>query len=380
MIAAETLAAGGVSVVLIEHMASVGRKFLLAGRGGLNLTHSEDLERFLSRYGAGRTHLERAVRAFTPDDLRSWCDGLGQASFVGSSGRVFPEAFRATPLLRAWRARLEAAGVEFVLRHRWSGWDDEVAAGADALVLALGGASRPRTGSDGEWVATLASAGIALGPLRPSNAGFRVEWSPFFRDKFAGEPLKDVRLSFDEASARADAMITPDGIEGGAIYELSAVLRDALEQAESITVEVDARPDQSRADLARRFARWPAKESTATRLRRVGLAPVVRALLQEAVGTGIPRDPDDLAALVKAVPIVLRGVQPIERAISSAGGVAFAALDEHFMLKSRPGTFVAGEMLDWEAPTGGYLLQASFSTGVAAARGALAWIAARNSP
>jgi uncharacterized flavoprotein (TIGR03862 family) len=344
--AAEVLATGGASVTLLEQMPSVGRKLLLAGRGGLNLTHTEPLDAFLDRYGAARPRLEAAIRAFTPDDLRTWCAGLGQEPFVGSSGRVFPSGFRATPLLRAWLARLGELDVDIRTRHRWTGDLDGV------TVLALGGASWPRTGSDGAWTALLGDVDVT--PLRPSNVGFRVDWSPVFRERFAGTPLKDVELSFGGQTSRGDVVITATGIEGGAVYALSASLRDA----DAPVLHIDLRPDVAELRLDRR-----PKDSMANALRRAGFPPVVSALLHETGGA----DP-------KAVPLALDGPQPIARAISTAGGIALAEIDDTFMLRSHPGTFVAGEMLDWEAPTGGYLLQATFSTAVAAARGALAYL------
>ena len=375
LMAAEVLATAGVHVVVLERMPSVGRKLLLAGRGGLNLTHSEPLDVFLDRYGPARPRLEAAIRAFGPDDLRSWCAGLGEEPFVGSSGRVFPAGFRATPLLRAWLARLDALGVELRVRHTWAGPDDESVA-ADATVLALGGASWPRVGSDGAWVAPLTEAGIGVTPLRPANCGFVVDWSDTFRERFAGTPLKNVRLAVGDATARGDAMVTDAGIEGGPVYALSARLRDAIEADGSAVLTVDLRPDVGVEQLALRVARGRAGDSTSNVLRRVGLAPAAIGLLREATGNR-RLEPDELAALAKAVPLLLRAPLPLDHAISTAGGVALDEVDDTFMLRARPGMFVAGEMLDWEAPTGGYLLQATFSTAVAAANGVLAWLSSR---
>ncbi|WP_425352625.1 TIGR03862 family flavoprotein [Methylobacterium terrae] len=386
--AAEILAAGGLRVTVIERMPSPARKLLIAGRGGLNLTHSEPLERFLARYAPPERRLDAAIREFPPQALRDWCADLGQPTFVGSSGRVFPEAFKASPLLRAWLARLDGLGVALRTRTRWTGWDEGGAltlAGdegpetlsADATVLALGGASWPRLGSDGAWVPVLAAEGIPVAPLRPANAGFTAAWSPVFAERFAGEPLKRIALRLGSGTVRGEAVITREGIEGGAIYALSRPIREAIEARGEAVVQLDLRPDLDAAALARRLAGARPKESRATVLRKAaGLSPPAAGLLREAV-RDLPTEHASLADLIKAVPLRLTGLRPIERAISTAGGVAFAALDERFMLRARPGTFLAGEMLDWEAPTGGYLLQASFASGRAAAAGVLEWLAER---
>lgn len=377
LIAAETLAAAGVRVVVIERGASVGRKFLLAGRGGLNLTHSEDIGTFLSRYRSAAPPLERAIREFGPTELREWAHGLGQPTFVGTSGRVFPTGLRASPLLRAWLTRLASLGVEIRTRSTWSDWPMVVsdreggvtALAADATVLALGGASWPRTGSDGRWVALLDAT-----DLQPSNVGFVVPWTDEFRTRFGGVPIKDVAITFAGETSRGDAMVTKNGLEGGALYALSSPLRDAVARGGGALVMLDLRPDQSVESLAQRFGRRRPKDSVARWLKGAGLAPIASSLLREATGNAIPADSHALATLIKAIPLRLTGVQSIERAISTAGGVRFDDVDDSFMLRSRPGVFLAGEMLDWDAPTGGYLLQACFSTGVAAARGALAWL------
>ena len=368
--AAETLATRGVAVTIHDRMPSPARKFLLAGNGGLNLTHSEPLDRMLQRFPA--PPLARALQAFPPAALRDWAEGLEQPTFVGSSGRVFPQAFKATPLLRAWLARLARLGVQLRPRHRWTGWDGDgalcfetpdgpVTARPDATVLALGGASWPRLGSDGRWAGLF---GDAVAPLRPANAGFRSTWSPLFRDRFAGAPLKRIAGSFAGRTVRGEAVVTADGIEGGVIYALGAVLRDAIEAKGSATLLLDLRPDLDRAALTARLG-GPGV-STANALRRAGLTGAAAALVREEA-------PGSLLDRIKSFPLRLTAVQGIDRAISTAGGVRFAALDG-FMLRARPGTFLAGEMLDWEAPTGGYLLQACFSTGVAAANEALAWL------
>jgi uncharacterized flavoprotein (TIGR03862 family) len=390
LMAAQVLADGGAAVTVYDRMPSAGRKFLLAGRGGLNLTHSEELERFLARYGATARDLRRAIEAFPPAALRAWCEGLGQPTFVGSSGRVFPTAMKASPLLRAWLRRLNALGVEFRMRHRWTGWDAQgshcfeapegsVTVEADAAVLALGGASWPRLGSVGDWVEPFGRAGVMIAPLRPANCGFQVGWSELFRERFEGQPLKRIALSFGGAVVRGEVVITRDGLEGGAVYALSAPLRDAIGVTGEATLRISLRPDLSGQELEARLAAPRGKQSVSTFLRKVAkLSPVAIGLLQETALasqqslSALP--PSELAELIHAVPVRLTGTAPIASAISTAGGVSFDAVDERLMLLQRPGVFVAGEMLDWEALTGGYLLQASFATGVAAARGALSWL------
>lgn len=395
LIAAEVLASHDVAVTIYDHKPSVGRKFLLAGRGGLNITHSEPFDTFVARYGSAADWLEPLLREFGPTELRAWCDGLLEPTFVGSSGRVFPESFRATPLLRAWLRRLDSLGVRFETRHRWRGWADderderwrlrfgredgpEVVAEPDVTVMALGGASWPRVGSDGGWVDAFASAGVRVNALRPSNVGVRVGWTDVFAERFAGVPLKNVALRVGDEVVRGDAMVTLDGLEGGPIYALSRAVRDQLDRDGRAELAVDLHPDQSTDQLVDRLARRRPKDSVATWLRRsIGLPPVSIGLIREATTNEIPTSMDalaELAALVKAVPVSISATMPIDRAISTAGGVALDEVDEALMLRRRPGTFVAGEMLDWEAPTGGYLLQASFSTGVAAAHGALRWM------
>jgi uncharacterized flavoprotein (TIGR03862 family) len=383
--AAEVLSAAGVMVTVHDRMPSVGRKLLMAGRGGLNLTHSEGLEPFIARYGAAAERLRPMIEALPPAALVAWAEGLGQDTFVGSSGRIFPRALKASPLLRAWLARLAAEGVEIRTRSEWLGWDEggalrfRNAAGEievqtpDATILALGGASWPRLGSDGAWVETLAREGVEIAPLRPANVGFGVAWSEVFRDRFQGQPLKNVGLRFGNHAQRGEAMVTGQGLEGGAIYALSAGLRDAIAATGTAALEFDLRPDQSIAQLTDRLQAPRAGRTATNYLRRtLHLSPVEIGLLREAHGVDLPTAPGALARRIKSVPIRLTGVQPIARAISSAGGVALTAVDERLMLAARPGVFVAGEMLDWEAPTGGYLLQASFASGVAAARGVLA--------
>jgi len=390
LIAAEALAQGGARVTVYDAMPSAGRKFLMAGRGGLNLTHSEPFAQFLTRYREAAPHLEAAITAFPPDRLRDWSEALGQPTFVGSSGRVFPQAFKASPLLRAWLRRLDASGVQFALRHRWTGCDDQGrllfqtpggqrAIEARATVLALGGASWPRLGSDGAWVEVLAGRGVTISPLRPANCGFTVAWSDIFRNRFEGQPLKGIALRFGLNVVRGEAVVTRNGIEGGAIYALSAELREAMIKSREAMLHVALRPDLDAKDLTARLSAPRGKQSLSNFLRKTAqLSPVAIGLLQEAaIASHIQLSAlssENLAALINTVPLKLTSVAPIARAISTAGGIAFDELDADFMIRRLPGVFAAGEMLDWEAPTGGYLLQASFATGAAAGRGALRWL------
>lgn len=387
LMAAEVAARGGARVTIYDAMPSAGRKFLMAGRGGLNLTHSEPLPAFLARYGAAAARLSSAIDAFPPSALREWSEKLGQPTFVGSSGRVFPKAFKASPLLRAWLQRLDAMGVQLKLRHRWTGWNSEGrllfrtpdglrSVAASATVLALGGASWPRLGSDGGWSGVLAQRGVAIAPLRPANCGFTVAWSDVFKDRFAGQPLKTVQLTFGSHSIRGEAVLTRDGIEGGAIYALSAALRDEIEASGQATLRVSLRPDLDHDRLVRRLSEPRGKQSFSTFLRKAaGLSPVGIGLLQEvAMASGVSLStvsPEALAERINRIGIVLTGTSALEKSISTAGGISFDELDENYMLRRLPGVFAAGEMLDWEAPTGGYLLQASFATGAAAGRGVL---------
>jgi uncharacterized flavoprotein (TIGR03862 family) len=390
--AAEVLAQGSADVTVYDAMPSAGRKFLMAGRGGLNLTHSEPLPQFFARYREAMPHLKAAIEAFPPSALRDWSEALGQETFVGSSGRVFPKAFKASPLLRAWLRRLDSQGVRLALRHRWIGWDERGrlsfqtldgprAVEASAAVLALGGASWPRLGSDGAWAETLAARGVKISPLRPANSGFTVAWSDIFRDRFEGQPLKGVALTLGAHSVRGEAVVTRTGIEGGAVYALSADLREAIIRSGQVTLHVALRPDLETNDLIAKLSASKGKQSLSNFLRKaVGLSPVAIGLLQEAAkasGTSLASlSQPDLASLINAVPIELTGTAPIARAISTAGGIAFSEADADLMLRRLPGVFAAGEMLDWEAPTGGYLLQASFATGAAAGRGALKYLIA----
>jgi uncharacterized flavoprotein (TIGR03862 family) len=390
LMAAEVLAQGGADLTVYDAMPSAGRKFLMAGRGGLNLTHSEPLPQFLARFREAMPHLKAAIETFPPQALREWSEALGQETFIGSSGRVFPKAFKASPLLRAWLRRLATMGVKLVLRHRWTGWDEQGRSRFEtpdgmrvvephATVLALGGASWPRLGSDGAWMETLAAKGVKISPLRPANSGFTVAWSDVFRDRFEGQPLKGVALTFDQHTVRGEAVITRAGIEGGAVYALSAELREAILRDGQATLSIALRPDAEIGELTARLSAAKGKQSFSNFLRKAAnLSPVAIGLLQEhakASGKSLAAlSPADLARLIQAVPVELNGVAPIARVISTAGGIAFGELDGNFMLRRLPGVFAAGEMLDWEAPTGGYLLQASFATGVAAGRGALKWL------
>lgn len=390
LMAAEVLSAGGARVTVYDRMPSVGRKFLMAGRGGLNLTHSEPLDRFVRRYREAMPHLRAAIEAFPPDALRAWSEELGQPTFVGSSGRVFPQAMKASPLLRAWLRRLDQSGVRFALHCHWKGWtaagelrfespDSETLFQPDATVIALGGASWPRLGADGDWIDSFEAKGIHIAPLRAANSGFRVAWSEMFRDRFEGQPLKGVALSFDGETMRGEAMVTRDGLEGGAIYALSAPIREAVLASGEAVVHVALRPDLTSSELAARFSKPRQKQSMSTYLRKAAsLSPVAIGLMQEAaIAAGLnvsAMDSETLAAFINAVPVRPTGVAPLDRAISTAGGISFDEVDAHFMLHKMPGVFIAGEMLDWEAPTGGYLLQACFATGVAAAKGALEYL------
>jgi len=390
LMAAETIAQGGAAVTVFDAMPSVGRKFLMAGRGGLNLTHSEPLDVLLTRYQEATPKLSPAIEALPPERLRAWCEALGQPTFVGSSGRIFPKTLKASPLLRAWLRRLDAMGVQFSLRHRWIGWDEDgrllfqmpvgqFAVEANATVLALGGASWPRLGSNGGWVETLRAKGVTVSSLKPANCGFTVDWSDIFRDRFEGEPLKSIALSFGGRTVRGEAVITTGGIEGGAIYALSADLREAILGSGSATLHIALRPDLQAAALSARLSAPRGKQTFSNWLRKATqLSPVALGLLQEtAKASGISLSSlsaETLAERINDVRLPLTGVAPIARAISSAGGIALDELEADFMIRRLPGVFAAGEMLDWEAPTGGYLLQACFATGAAAGRGVLTWI------
>lgn len=387
LMAAETLARGGARVVVHDRMPSVARKFLMAGRGGLNLTHSEPAEVFARRYGDREGHLASWLAAFSQADLIAWAGGLGQPTFVGSSGRIFPRAMKASPLLRAWLARLGELGIEIRTRSRWIGWDADRLVfdtpegqrheRSSAAVLALGGASWPRLGSDGAWAPWLAEVGAEVAPLIPSNAGFNVAWSPVLVERFAGAVLKPALLTFGDRQVRGELVITRYGIEGGGVYALSSALREAIARDGSAILTVDLRPDLTETALAERLARPRGKDSLTNHMRKAGgLSPVATAILRE-IGE-VPANLEKLAKRIKAIRLRLTAIQGLERAISSAGGVRFESLNPSLMLKARPGVFVAGEMIDWEAPTGGYLLQASLASGVVAGRAALEWQASQS--
>ncbi|MFM2044218.1 MAG: hypothetical protein RLY86_2794 [Pseudomonadota bacterium] len=385
LMAAEVLSARGSRVDVFDAMPSVGRKFLMAGRGGLNITHSEPIDRFLGRYGSARSFFDPLLARFSPTDLRAWCEGLGVPTFVGSSGRVFPRTFKASVLLRAWLKRLEGQGVRIHTRHRWTGWDrvgdlafdtpaGPVAIAADATVLALGGASWPRLGSDGGWAPLLAARGIALSPFRPSNSGFDVAWSPGFIDRAEGEPLKRIALTIGTRTVKGELVVTRAGLEGGALYALSAPLRDAILADGAVTVSLDLKPDLTEAQVAGKLGRASAGESLPNRLRKaLTLGPPAGALIREFAPAADLGTPGRLARMVKALPVVLTGVRGLDRAISSAGGIRLDELDGNLMLTRLPGVFCCGEMLDWEAPTGGYLLQGCFASGIAVADGIGHW-------
>ncbi|HRA80704.1 MAG TPA: TIGR03862 family flavoprotein [Thauera sp.] len=461
LMAAERLAANGMAVTVFDAMPSVGRKFLLAGRGGLNLTHSEPFEPFLSRYGAQRDRLTPMLQAFGPQALQDWAHGLGVDTFVGSSGRVFPTEMKAAPLLRAWLTRLRAAGVRFEMRHSWLGWDDattptaqttatrtdpssggqstsptdpaahpnkraarqrlrfstpdgERLVDADAVLLALGGGSWAKLGSDGAWVPVLRAAGVDIADLRPANCGFDIGgfdiggfdiggfdigapdddkfqtgradgigWSAHFLERFRGQPLKSVAAHFIDASGKhhqraGECLVSASGIEGGLIYALSAALRDTIAAQGGVTLHLDLAPGRSLERLSAELARPRGSRSMASHLQgQAGIKGVKAALLRECLPRSAFDDPGRLAAGIKALPLTLVAPRPLDEAISSAGGVRFAAVDENLMLRAWPGVFVAGEMLDWEAPTGGYLLTACFATGVAAAHGLGEWMSSR---
>ena len=390
--AAEVLVAGGAQVELFDAMPSVGRKFLLAGRGGLNLTHAEPLEPFLARYGAARERLEPLIRAFDPSALRQWALGLGITTFVGTSSRVFPTDMKAAPLLRAWLHRLRAAGVVLHARHRWLGWADdgalrfaapagEVRHRADATVLALGGASWARLGSDGAWVPALQACGVAVSPLRPANCGFDVHggWSNYLRERFAGQPVKPVAASVTQEDGtvlrqQGEFVLTDTGVEGSLVYAFSAPLREAIARRGQATLVLDLLPDHTAAQVHAEVMRPRGARSLATHLKsRLNLQGLKLALLHEVLGACALTDAARLAHALKALPLTLVAARPIDEAISSAGGVVWSEVDERLMLRAHAGVFCAGEMLDWEAPTGGYLLSGCIATGRAAGRGVLAW-------
>lgn len=388
LMAAEILAQAGHQVTIYDRMPSVARKFLLAGRGGLNLTHSEPPEVFVTRYREAASWMSPHLQRFGAQELRAWCEGLGQETFIGSSGRIFPRAMKAAPLLRAWLRRLEHLGVRFAPRHLWRGWTERgalvfedatgtpVLAEPDATLLALGGASWPRLGSDGSWTSLLAARGVSMVPLKPANMGFVVGWSEYFRTRFAGQPLSSVRVTYGEHTHQGEAMITADGLEGGVMYALSAELRAGIEVDGQALIHLDLRPQMSTDALTKKLSVARGSKSLSTYLRGAGFSALSVALLREAFPASFVSEAtaSQLAMHLKHLPIRLNAAAGIERAISSAGGIATSAVTDELMLRALPGVFVAGEMLDWEAPTGGYLLQGCFSTAVSAASGILHYL------
>lgn len=396
LMAAEALAHQHVRVDVYDAMPSVGRKFLMAGKGGMNITHSEPLEPFLGRYGARRAQIAPLLDAFGPDALRAWLQGLGVETFVGSSGRVFPTDMKAAPMLRAWLHRLKDAGVRFHMRHKWVGWDTadapqqalrfaipdgERVVNADAVVLALGGASWPRLGSDAAWVPLLSGRGVPVAPLRPANSGFDADWSDYFRERFAGQPVKPVAIRLTDVDGnvqnrQGEFIVTESGIEGSLVYALSAAVRERVMADGGATIELDLAPDLSLQRVVDEVTRPRGSRSMSSHLQsRIGLGGVKLGLLHEALPKEAFADATRVAHTIKAMPLPLTRPRPIAEAISSAGGVSFEALDVRLMIGQLPGVFCAGEMLDWEAPTGGYLLTACFASGLVAGRGALAYLA-----
>jgi hypothetical protein len=395
LMAAEALARGGVQVDLYDAMPSVGRKFLLAGVGGMNITHAEPFDAFASRYGVRTSFIRPLLKSLPPDQLREWIHGLGIETFVGSSGRVFPRDMKAAPLLRAWLHRLRESGVRFHVRHRWLGWSDdgalrfttrqgEMATRADAVVLALGGGSWSKLGSDGAWVPLLAQRSIEVAPLLPANCGFDVAggWSEHLRTRFAGQPVKTVTLRFTDAvgvkhERRGEIMLSDNGVEGSLVYALSSSLRDTIAANGAVSIELDLAPDKTLQRVAAEVAHPRGARSLSSHLQsRCGIKGVKMALLREVLAAEQLDDPVKLAHAIKSLPLKLVSARPLDEAISSAGGVRFESLDAKLMLRGLPGVFCAGEMLDWEAPTGGYLLSACFASGRAAGQGALEFVRA----
>jgi len=391
LMAAEAASSAGAEVDLYDAMASVGRKFLLAGKGGLNLTHSEPIDSFLSRYGARQARLASIIQSFGPNEIREWARALGIGTFVGTSGRIFPIDFKAAPLLRAWLRRLRLSGVRFHVRHRWSGWGahgslrfltpaGERSVVADAVILALGGGSWPKLGSDFAWIPILNERQVPIAPLLPANCGFNVKWTDHFRTKFSGHPVKSVGVVTKTVNdvvirRRGEFIITKSGVEGGVIYAVSASLRDVIAEKGVATLRLDLTPDREVRRLSKDLSRPRSKQTIATQLaRRAGITGVKAGLLREVLSREEFADPVLLAAAIKSLPVRLASPRPLAEAISTAGGVPFEELDERLMIRRLPGVFSAGEMLDWEAPTGGYLLTACLATGHIAGVGAVAWM------
>lgn len=387
LMAAEMLSTSGHAVTVYEGMPTFGRKFLLAGKSGLNITHSEDYQHFVTRFGTASHRLRDALDDFTPQDVRTWASGLGTETFTGTSGRVFPTVMKASPLLRAWLGRLEAQGVKLMTRHRWTGFADNglvfetpngpVTIQSDATLLALGGASWPRLGADGSWIPVLNDKGVEIADLQPANCGFDVAWSDVFKDRFAGAPLKSITTTSDAGTFPGEFVVSRHGIEGSLVYAHSAALRDRLIRQGHARLLVDLAPGRNIERMEKDLARQDGKISLSNRLRKgAGLEGVKAVLVRELGSQAIFQDPAQLAGLIKALPIPVVGPRPIAEAISSAGGIRLDGLDKRYMLKALPGVFAAGEMLDWEAPTGGYLLTACLATGRAAAKGMNEWLKA----
>ena len=386
LMAAEVLCGHGLQVDVYDSMTSLGRKFLMAGKSGLNLTHSEPFEKFISRYGKRKADIEKWLLDFSPDDLVKWAGGLGVETFIGTSGRVFPKEMKASPLLRAWLRRLDEAGVNFHLRHKWTGWNEDKSltfetpdglknVKTDAVILALGGGSWARLGSSGEWVNWLNQAGVKVEALKPSNCGFDVAWSPFFKEKFDGQPIKSVLLMFGDFHQQGEFIVTKEGVEGSLVYAASAGMRDEILANGKAMMRLDLAPDKTEAQLLEKLSKPRGSRSMASHLEKtVGIKGVKAGLLREFVPKDEFADMARLAFYMKQLPVPLVATRPLDEAISSAGGVSFDSLDESLMLKTLPGIFCAGEMLDWEAPTGGYLLTACFASGRWAANGVLRWV------
>jgi uncharacterized flavoprotein (TIGR03862 family) len=386
LMAAEVVSARGVKVDAYDSMPSVGRKFLMAGKSGLNITHSEPFERFVSRYGKHRAQIEPLLKNFGPDELRQWVHGLGIETFVGTSGRVFPMGMKASPLLRAWLKRLNDSGVTFHLRHKWTSWlpdaslkletpEGEKVIKPDAVLLALGGGSWSRLGSDGAWVPWLEQAGVQVEALKPSNCGFDVDWTPHFRERFDGHPIKSVVLSFGSFRQQGEFIVTREGVEGGLIYAASARIRDEISARGKAIISLEMAPNRSLEWLIEKLSHPRGSRTMASHLeKRVGIKGVKAGLLREFVPKEEFAHAERLAHFIKNLPIPLMATRPLDEAISTAGGVTFESLDENLMIRSMPGVFCAGEMLDWEAPTGGYLLTACFASGYTAGTGVLEWL------
>jgi uncharacterized flavoprotein (TIGR03862 family) len=385
LMAAEVLSRSGHTVTVYEAMPTTARKFLLAGKSGLNITHSETYQTFATRFGDANRHLRTALDAFTPQDVQDWAAGLGTETFTGSSGRVFPKAMKASPLLRAWLARLEKQGVKLLTRHRWKGFAQggqmfetphgETIIRCDAVLLALGGASWPRLGSDAAWLLYLSQRGVEIGNFRPANCGFDVAWTETFRERFAGHPLKSVKATSSAGSFQGEFVIGQHGVEGSLIYAHAAALRDALDMGATAELMLDLAPGRTLQRLTMDLARQEGKSSVSNRLRKgAGLEGVKAALIRELLPEVARMPPEELAGKIKSLPLPVLATRPIAEAISSAGGIRWSSLDEHYMLTALPGIFAAGEMIDWEAPTGGYLLTACFATGRAAAHGIDGWL------